>query len=66
MQEVDAVVQVKELTGGRGADAVLELVGSPAALRLAFDALRPGGVLSSVGCHTAQTFPFTPVEAYNK
>ena len=42
----------RSATGGRGADCVLEVVGSPAALRLAFDLVRPGGTLSSVGCHT--------------
>ena len=50
----------------RGADMVLELVGSSAALRLAFDALRPMGNLSSVGVHTDQAFPFGPVDGYNK
>jgi threonine dehydrogenase-like Zn-dependent dehydrogenase len=39
-------------TGGRGADCVLEVVGSPLALRAAFDLVRPGGTVSSVGCHT--------------
>ena len=50
----------------RGADMVLELVGSSAALRLAFDALRPMGSLSSVGVHTEPAFPFSPVDGYNK
>jgi|LauGreSBDMM110SN_4_FD.fasta_scaffold270044_1 threonine dehydrogenase-like Zn-dependent dehydrogenase len=45
---------------------VLELVGSSAALRLAFDALRPMGSLSSVGVHTEPAFPFSPVDGYNK
>lgn len=39
-------------TGGRGADAVLECVGSPGALALALVLARPGAVLASVGCHT--------------
>jgi threonine dehydrogenase-like Zn-dependent dehydrogenase len=42
------------------------VVGAPGALRTAFDALRPGGVLSSVGVHTAATFPWSPVEGYDK
>lgn len=45
---------------------VLELVGSGAALRLAFDALRPMGSLSSVGVHTDASFPFSPQDGYNK
>ena len=61
---------VKELilnaTHGRGADAVMEVVGSPDALRLAIDLLRPGGTISSVGVHTAKNFSFSPGEAYDK
>ena len=38
--------------GGRGADFVLELVGAPPALRLAYELVRPGGVISAVGCHS--------------
>lgn len=56
----------RQATGGRGADAVLEVVGSPSALRAAYELVRPGGTISSVGCHTEPTFPFSPVDAYNK
>lgn len=41
-------------TQGLGADAVLEVVGAGPALRLAYDILRPGGIISSVGCHTGK------------
>jgi len=57
---------VAERTGGRGADVVLEAVGNPAAGRLAFDLVRPGGVISTVGVHTAPTMAFAPSEAYDK
>jgi threonine dehydrogenase-like Zn-dependent dehydrogenase len=57
---------VGEATEGRGADAVLEAVGSPAATRLAVDLVRPGGVVASVGVHTEEQFAFSPVEAYDK
>lgn len=57
---------VRAATGGRGADVVLEAVGASGALRLAFDLVRPAGVVSSVGVHTADSWPFTPVDAYNK
>jgi len=57
---------VRERTEGRGADAVLEVVGSPEATRLAVDLVRPGGVVASVGVHTEPTFSFSPVEAYDK
>lgn len=56
----------REATAGRGVDAALEAVGSPAALRLAVDLVRPGGTVTSVGVHTSEHFPFSPVEAYNK
>lgn len=46
--------QCRAATGGRGADCVLEVVGAPAALRLAYDLVRPGGVISAVGCHTGE------------
>lgn len=57
---------LEEATNGRGADAVLEVVGSPEASRLAVDLVRPGGVVSAVGVHTEPTFPFSPTEAYDK
>jgi len=53
-------------TNGRGADAVMEVVGSPASLKLAIDLVRPGGTISSVGVHTAPHFSFSPGEAYDK
>jgi len=55
-----------DVTNGRGADAIMEVVGSPEALRLAMDLLRPGGTISSVGVHTARNFSFSPGEAYDK
>ena len=57
---------VAAATEGRGADVVLEAVGASGALRLAFELVRPAGTVSSVGVHTAQGWPFTPVDAYNK
>jgi threonine dehydrogenase-like Zn-dependent dehydrogenase len=46
--------RVKEATEGRGADAVIEVVGLSPALRTAFDLLRPFGVISSIGVHNAE------------
>ncbi|KAJ6141295.1 Yippee-like protein [Penicillium chermesinum] len=46
--------RVKELTGGRGADAVIEVVGLSPALRIGFELLRPWGTISSVGVHNAE------------
>jgi 2-desacetyl-2-hydroxyethyl bacteriochlorophyllide A dehydrogenase len=64
--EGDVRSAVLNASDGRGADAVMEAVGSPEALRLAMDLLRPGGTISSVGVHTAKNFSFSPVEAYDK
>ena len=65
-----SAINVKEeilnRTNGRGADAVMEVVGNDSALRLAVDLIRPGGIISSVGVHTQEQFPFSPIEAYNK
>ncbi|KAI2678087.1 hypothetical protein CBS147355_5088 [Penicillium roqueforti] len=57
--------RVKDLTDGRGADIVIEVVGHSDALRLGFDLLRPWGRISSVGVHN-QEIPWTGNEAYAK
>ncbi|KAK8858877.1 hypothetical protein IAR55_003108 [Kwoniella newhampshirensis] len=43
---------VLKATEGRGADAVLEIVGHPSALLAALDLVRPYGAVSSVGVHS--------------
>lgn len=53
-------------TDGRGADAVLEVVGNAAAHRSAVDLVRPGGTISVVGVHNESQFAFSPTEAYDK
>ena len=45
----DVVEQVKALTGGRGADYVIECAGQPQAFRLSPEILRPGGELVWLG-----------------
>ena len=57
---------IREATDGRGADAVLEVVGSPEAGRAAYELVRPGGTVSVVGVHTDPHMSFTPAEAYDK
>lgn len=52
-------------TSGRGADAVIEVVGNKAALSSAFQLLRPCGILSSIGFHQEE-LPFTALECYQK
>jgi threonine dehydrogenase-like Zn-dependent dehydrogenase len=58
--------EILDTTKGRGADAVMEVVGSDRSLKLAIELLRPGGTISSVGVHTEQNFSFSPGEAYDK
>jgi threonine dehydrogenase-like Zn-dependent dehydrogenase len=57
--------EVMSRTQGRGADAVIEVVGNPAALKSAFELLRPCGILSSVGFHQ-DDLPFTGLDCYLK
>lgn len=45
----DAVKIIKDATGGRGADVVIELSGSPAGVKQAFQVLRLGGRVGLVG-----------------
>ncbi len=53
-KEVDPVAEVKRLTGGRGADYVIESVGTIATYEQAFQMVRPGGQVSAFGI-TADT-----------
>ena len=65
-RDSDLAGVVRDATEGRGADAVLEAIGSEAAGRLAFDLVRPGGIVSIVGVHHESRFAFSPVEAYDR
>ncbi|KAG8897488.1 hypothetical protein FRB99_008118, partial [Tulasnella sp. 403] len=60
----DALEHAKEQWGG--VHAVCELVGNNGALRLAYDIIRPFGVITSIGVHTAPSLPFTGNELYAK
>jgi len=57
--------RVKELTDGRGADIVIEVVGLSPALRMGYELIRPWGVISSVGVHNGE-IPWSGNEAYGK
>lgn len=59
------MARVKELTNGRGADAIIEGVGHADALRTGFDLLRPWGTISSFGVHNGE-IPWSGTEAYGK
>jgi len=45
----DGVARIKELTGGIGADSVLECVGTPESMMQAIHSTRPGGSVGYVG-----------------
>jgi threonine dehydrogenase-like Zn-dependent dehydrogenase len=62
----DAISKILDATDGRGADAVMEAVGSGRAGKLAYDLLRPGGTISVVGVCNDEHLSFSPVQAYNK
>jgi alcohol dehydrogenase len=47
----DAVAAVHQLTGGLGADVVIEAVGLPATFELATELVRPGGRVANIGVH---------------
>jgi len=62
----DPLEVIKEYNEGRGADAVMEVVGSGSAGKLAYEILRPGGIISTVGVCNDQHLSFSPADAYNK
>ncbi len=66
LKKLDPVELLKEKTQGRGVDAVMEAVGNSSAAKLAYEILRPGGIISTVGVCNDKYFSFSPVEAYNK
>lgn len=57
---------LREATEGRGADAVIEAVGSREATRLAFELVRPVGTIAAAGVHSESHLAFSPGEAYDK
>jgi len=57
--------RIKEVTDGRGADVVIEVVGLSPALKTAFDLVRPWGIISSIGVHNGE-IPWTGSQAYGK
>jgi threonine dehydrogenase-like Zn-dependent dehydrogenase len=61
-----ALQLVRQQTEGRGADGVMEMVGLPAAQRIGYDLVRPGGTMSVIGCHCTPNFAFSPADAYDK
>ena len=58
--------QLREATQGRGADVVLECVGSEQATRSAFELARLGATIAAAGVHCESHLAFSPGEAYDK
>ena len=46
--------RIKEVTEGRDADVVIEVVGLDPALKTAFDLIRRWGIISSIGVHNGE------------
>ncbi|KAI1167844.1 GroES-like protein [Nemania serpens] len=57
--------RIKEVTEGRGADVVIEVVGLKPALKTAYEVIRPFGFISSIGVHNSD-MPFTATDGYDK
>ncbi|WP_052474547.1 zinc-dependent alcohol dehydrogenase [Jeotgalibacillus soli] len=65
--ETDPVQAVRNLTGGRGADVVFEVVGAVPTYKQAFEMVRKGGVLVAYGAAPADaTMDIKPFEIYSK
>lgn len=60
----DAVVQIQEATNGIGVDAFIEAVGSNETIKMGFDLIRPGGVISVVGAAQRNDFAFPMAAAF--
>lgn len=62
----DVHQRVMEATDGQGAHAVIEAVGAPETVHLAFELVRTGGVVSVVGVLIQQDFAFPMGTAFMK
>ncbi len=58
LRSADPASELQALTGGRGADVVLEAVGSDATIQLALQLVTRGGCVSVVGVSQTHRFPF--------
>ena len=62
----DPAEQLRELTGGRGPDVVLECVGHETPFTQAIQAVRAGGTVASVGVYVETSLGFPAREAFFK
>jgi L-iditol 2-dehydrogenase len=56
-RERDVAARVRELTGGEGADVVVEAVGATATIRQTLDLVRRGGIVTLVGISSEPAVP---------
>jgi alcohol dehydrogenase len=61
-RETDPVERILELTDGRGADVAIEALGTQETFESSLRAIRPGGVLSSLGVYSGKVT--LPLEAF--
>jgi threonine dehydrogenase-like Zn-dependent dehydrogenase len=61
-----AVESVRRLVGGEDVLHIVEAVGSPSALRLAWELAGPGAAVSVVGVHTDKALALSPEALYDK
>lgn len=59
----DFVGQIKNITDGRGADVIIECVGTTESLQQCLDAVRPGGTVSFVGLFW-ESFPLNVTDFF--
>lgn len=64
--EVNPVRKVLELTGGEGADVVIEAVGGSRTLEMAFQLVRGGGRISAVGVTAEEELKFPLMSALTR
>jgi L-iditol 2-dehydrogenase len=61
-RSADVPALIRDMTGGRGADVVMEAVGADATVQMAIDSVRKGGVVTLIGNITAKiNFPLQSV-----
>jgi threonine dehydrogenase-like Zn-dependent dehydrogenase len=62
----DPLGAIRDATGGRGPDAVIEAVGADETIALAIQLVRVAGVVSVIGVNTNMAFPFPMLQALMK
>jgi alcohol dehydrogenase len=62
----DAVVRIRDLTGGRGVDVAIEAVGMPQTVTDALNVIRPYGMVSIVGLSEAVLLTYLCLPALSK